>query len=111
MSRDEYNRPYMASPINQKVLKHLANLARIELSEREEKKLLEDLRSIFSYFEKLQELDTKNVPAMNGGTALQNIFRNDADSIDTQKQHGRESFPEESSALLKVPSVFHHDES
>lgn len=101
----------MASPINQKVLKHLANLARIELSDREEKKLIDDLRSILSYFEKLQELDTENVPAMNGGTSLTNIFREDADRIDTQKQHGAESFPEETAGYLKVPSVFNHDKS
>ncbi|MEK7187263.1 MAG: Asp-tRNA(Asn)/Glu-tRNA(Gln) amidotransferase subunit GatC [Patescibacteria group bacterium] len=99
----------MASPINQKVLKHLAGLARIELSEREEKKLLDDLRSILAYFEKLEEVDTTDVPAMNGGTTLQNIFREDSERIDTQKQHGVESFPEEVGGFLKVPSVFNHD--
>lgn len=99
----------MASPINQKVLKHLANLARIELSDREEKKLLDDLRSILAYFEKLEELDTKNISAMNGGTALENVFREDGSRIDTQKQRGSESFPEESGGFLKVPSVFNHD--
>ena len=99
----------MASPINQKVLKHLANLARIDLSEREEKKLLDDLRSILAYFEKLQELDTKDVPARSGGTSLENIFREDTARIDTQKQRGAESFPEKSGGFLKVPSVFNHD--
>jgi aspartyl-tRNA(Asn)/glutamyl-tRNA(Gln) amidotransferase subunit C len=101
----------MASPINQKILRHLATLARVNLSEREEKKLLDDLRSILTYFEKLQELDTKDIPAMNGGTTLRNVFRNDSDRLDTQKQRGMESFPEETNSLLKVPAVFHHDES
>lgn len=101
----------MASPINQKVLKHLAKLARIELSEREEKRLLEDLREILSYFEKLQEIDTEKVPAMNGGTSLENIFREDTATKDTQTKKGVETFPDTTGGFLKVPSVFNHDKN
>jgi len=100
----------MASSITKKELEHLAKLARLNLSEREEKKLLEDLREILAYFEKLGELDTSEVAPMNGGTELQNIFREDEERKDTLRGQGRDNFPETKDGSLSVPEVFkRHD--
>lgn len=100
----------MASPINKKELLHLAKLARLNLTEKEEKKLLEDLQEILGYVAKLNELDTSEVEPMNGGTLLQNIFREDKSSKDTLRGQGREAFPESKDDSLSVPEVFkRHD--
>lgn len=99
----------MTSPINEKTLKHLAELARIELNPREEDKLLVDLQKIVDYFEELQELDTAGVEPMAGGTDLKNVLREDDERKNTNARAGRDDFPEEKDGFLKVPSVFKND--
>jgi aspartyl-tRNA(Asn)/glutamyl-tRNA(Gln) amidotransferase subunit C len=43
---------------------HVADLANLELSEDERKGMLRDLNSILDYVDRLNELDTANVPPM-----------------------------------------------
>ncbi len=96
----------MPSPINKKTLEHLAQLARIELEEREEEKLLKDLQNILEHFKELQELDTSDVAALSGGTDFRNIFREDGERENTDRGAGTEQFPEKHDGYLKIPPVF-----
>jgi aspartyl-tRNA(Asn)/glutamyl-tRNA(Gln) amidotransferase subunit C len=97
--------------INKKTLEHLADLARIELTDQEEKKLLADLEKILNHFKELQELDTEGVESMSGGTQFKNVFREDA-PIEDKGTKGRETknivdaFPEIEKGYLKIPPVF-----
>jgi aspartyl-tRNA(Asn)/glutamyl-tRNA(Gln) amidotransferase subunit C len=43
---------------------HVADLANLELSDEERKSMLRDLNSILDYVDRLNELDTANVPPM-----------------------------------------------
>lgn len=96
----------MASIINKKTLKHLAELSRIELTAREEEKITKDLQDILDHFEELKKLDTENVRPMAGGTHLRNIFREDEERENKYSGAGVEGFPEKEAGFLKVPSVF-----
>ncbi len=96
----------MASPIDKKTLDHLAELARIKLDGRSEEKLLHDLGKILGHFEELNEVDTKNVAPLAGGTMFTNAFREDGERTDTLKGKGKENFPEKADAYLKIPPVF-----
>ena len=96
----------MASPINKKVLKHLAELSRFDLEGREEEKLLKDLQEIVAFFEELKMLDAGGVEPMTGGTGLKNVFRGDEERRDTNIGAGSGDFPEEEKGFLKVPPVF-----
>jgi len=96
----------MASPINKKILRHLAELSKFELEGREEERLLKDLQEIVAFFEELKTLNTEGVEPMTGGTSLKNVFRRDDERKDTNIGSGSESFPEEERGFLKVPPVF-----
>lgn len=96
----------MASLINKKTLKHLAELARIELNAREEERLTKDLQKILDYFKELQSLDTTGIEPVSGGTALKNIFRDDMSSESTNHAKGKKDFPDERDGFLSVPAVF-----
>lgn len=96
----------MASPINKKTLEHLSKLVRIELEPKEETELLKDLQKILDYFEELKTLETTEVKPMTGGTLLKNIFREDEEGINTNKEVGSEAFPEAQKGFLKIPPVF-----
>ncbi|MEK9186484.1 MAG: Asp-tRNA(Asn)/Glu-tRNA(Gln) amidotransferase subunit GatC [Patescibacteria group bacterium] len=94
--------------INKKSLEHLAELARLELSEKESEKFLGDLKNILEHFQELQEVNTDNVQPMTGGTFLKNVFREDEDQPSGFKNPHKitEQFPDKEKGYLKVPPVF-----
>jgi len=92
--------------INEKILKYLADLARIDLDKKQEAKLLKDLKSILGHFEELASLDTKKVVPITGGTSLKNITREDEFNEIKDTGKGVDAFPESKDGYLKVPPVF-----
>lgn len=50
--------------VTDKDVSYVADLANLELTEEERKGMLRDLNSILDYVDRLNELDTKDVPAM-----------------------------------------------
>lgn len=63
--------------INNNDLKHVAELARLKLSDKEERKFGEQLGSVLQYVEKLNEVDTKNIPITAQVSGLANVSRED----------------------------------
>ena len=102
----------MAQVINKKLLKHLAELARIDLGAKETTKFIKDLTRILKHFEELQKVDTEGIEPMIGGTNLKNILRRD--DVDLEKRvesvsdagHIIKAFPEGEGGYLKIPPVF-----
>ena len=95
--------------INKKTLEHLAELARIEIDDKEEKKLLKDIQEILSYFEQLNDLNTENIKPFDGGTKNENVLNQD-DVVVRQSNFNKkrlsEDFPEKEGDFLKIPPVF-----
>ena len=58
-------------------VKHVANLARLAITEEEAEKLTNDLDAIISFAEELNELDTENVEPTSHVLDMKNIFRED----------------------------------
>jgi aspartyl-tRNA(Asn)/glutamyl-tRNA(Gln) amidotransferase subunit C len=58
-------------------VEHVALLARLELSDSEKSRLTEDLNVILEQFDRLQQLDTSNVPPTAHAIPLANVFRED----------------------------------
>jgi len=50
--------------VTDKDVSYVAELANLELTEDERKRMLRDLNSILEYIDRLNELDTSNVPPM-----------------------------------------------
>ncbi len=94
------------SDINKNEIKHLAELARLEISEREGEKLVHDLGEILNYFNELKAVDTENIEPLTGGTQLVNSLRDDEPERTSDTGKGKDQFPEEDKGYLKVPSVF-----
>lgn len=58
-------------------INHLANLARLGLSESEKESLAVDLASILEYVKQLQGADVSEIELMNGGSQEVNKLRED----------------------------------
>lgn len=59
------------------LIKYLESLARITLSEDEEKKMGSELQDILTYIDMLNELDTDGVEAMSHCFPVTNVMRED----------------------------------
>ena len=58
-------------------VRHIAKLARLQLSEDEVTRFAKELTSILAYVDMLGEVDTKNVAATSQVTGVENILRED----------------------------------
>ena len=67
--------------LNPNEIKHIADLARLELTEAELEKYGQQISGILSYIDQLQEVDTTDVPPTAQVTGLSNALRED-ESLD-----------------------------
>jgi len=99
--------------LTEKEVKHIAGLARIKISEKEEKSLQKDLSSILEYIEKLNKVDTTGVEPLYQTTGLVDSFRSDEprgefkmDESLNEKLIGQA--PHKEKRFVKVKSVLSH---
>lgn len=89
-------------------IRHVARLARIELCDEEEKRFQKEISGILTFVEKLNELDTQNVPPMAGGTLLENSMRPDEQKtllLEKKSQELLDAVPEKKGAWVKVKRI------
>ena len=90
----------------------VARLARIELSEAEEKKFAGQLGAVLSNFELLKKVDTAGVQPTAQVTGLANVFRSDEIKNPSGKKSRNEllaNAPNPENGSIKVPGVFNTD--
>jgi len=99
--------------LTDKEVRHIAELARIKISAKEEKSLKKDLSSILEYINKLNEVDTTGVEPLYQTTGLVDSFRDDEprgefkmDENLNEKLIGQA--PHKEGRFVKVKSVLAH---
>ena len=65
--------------IDRKLLEHVAEVARLKLTEEEIKKFLPQLKESLEFFSKLQEVNTDNIKPSFQPVELRNAMREDAE--------------------------------
>lgn len=66
-----------ASKISEEDVKHIADLARIQLTEDERRSFTEQFNIILKYFEIIKDVDTEAVPPTSHVIDVTNVFRED----------------------------------
>ena len=91
--------------ISSREVEYVANLARLEITERETEKFTAQLNDILLYIDKLNELDTKGVEPMSHAIAVTNAFREDKimNSIGTETSLA--NAPDGRGEFFRVPKV------
>lgn len=94
--------------LTKKDVEHIANLARLELTEDEKQLFSEQLSSVLSYVDQLKEVDTSGVQYGYQVEGLDNVM--DADEVRPCDEATRErlldAMPDRAGDLLKVKGVF-----
>lgn len=100
--------------ISKKETKRIAELARLNLKEKELTKFSDQLSGVLDNFKMLSEVDTKNTKPTSQVTGLNNICREDKEVLDWKAdkdiKKNREKLlmnaPKQEDGFIKVPGVF-----
>ena len=87
------------------LIQYLESLARITLTEDEEKKIGGELQDILTYIDKLNELDTEGVEAMSHCFPLNNVFRADEVKASMSPDEIVANAPESQDGAFVVPKT------
>ena len=96
--------------ITEKDVTYVAELANLELTDQERQRMLKDLTSILDYIDRLNQLDTANVPPMAQITAQPGqsgpvAARDDVPVPSLPHAAALENAPETDGEFFKVPKV------
>jgi aspartyl-tRNA(Asn)/glutamyl-tRNA(Gln) amidotransferase subunit C len=86
-------------------VEHVADLARLALTEEEKERFREQLSSILSYAARLQQLDTRAIPPTATVLPLQNVLREDEVRPSLPREDALANAPEVEDAHFRVPIV------
>jgi aspartyl-tRNA(Asn)/glutamyl-tRNA(Gln) amidotransferase subunit C len=91
--------------ISEEQVRHVANLARLGLTDEEVAKMGEQLGAILDSIEKIQELDLKDVPPTANPLNLTNVFRADEPRGELPREEALSPAPEPVDGLFAVPRI------
>jgi len=95
-----------AVQIDKSIVKRVAHLSRLELNDDETALYSGQLASILSYINKLNEIDTKDVPPTSHPlSTLKNVFRKDSLKRSLKPDEALRNAPANDGGLFKVPQV------
>ncbi|MDZ4164298.1 MAG: Asp-tRNA(Asn)/Glu-tRNA(Gln) amidotransferase subunit GatC [Smithellaceae bacterium] len=91
--------------ITREEVAHVAHLARLEFREEEMGDFTFQLNRILAYMDKLNELDTGDVPPMTHALALSNAFREDQATPSLPEEAPLANAPDPRGRFYSVPRV------
>ena len=95
----------MAKTIDIEMVRHIALLSRIELSEQEARAMGTQLGDILGYFDKLQELDTSGAEPMAHALEGRNVLGEDVPGESLSAEEALANAPQRDGDFFKVPKV------
>ena len=94
--------------LSNKEIQHIANLARLHISDEEISVYKDQIESILDYVKKLQDVDTEGISELAHAVGLSNVLGKDKviQSDKDTKDLIIENFPQKEGDLLSVQAVF-----
>ncbi|WP_066367054.1 Asp-tRNA(Asn)/Glu-tRNA(Gln) amidotransferase subunit GatC [Neobacillus fumarioli] len=93
------------SRISTEQVKHVANLARLAISEEETEKFTKQLDAIITFAEQLNELDTENVAPTYHVLDMKNVLREDMPKPGLPREEVLKNAPNVQDGQFKVPAI------
>lgn len=86
-------------------IEHIANLARLTLSDQEKELFGGQLDSILNYMNKLNELDTKDIGPTSHVLAISNVTRDDIPVPSLDREDALLNAPDRTDKFYRVPKI------
>ena len=93
------------SKISTEQVKHVANLARLAITEEEAEMFSKQLGSMITFAEQLNELDTDNVEPTSHVLDMKNVMREDIPQEGLPQSVVLKNAPDHQDGQVKVPSI------
>ncbi len=91
--------------ITKEDVKHVAKLARLELTEDEIEKYSKQLGDILKYVEQMNEVDTTNVEPMPHAIPVTNVMREDVVKYEQTREELMQNAPVKEDGFFRVPKI------
>ncbi|WP_010529622.1 Asp-tRNA(Asn)/Glu-tRNA(Gln) amidotransferase subunit GatC [Lentibacillus jeotgali] len=91
--------------ISKDEVKHVANLARLAITEEEADMFTDQLSSIIEYAEQLNELDTEHIEPTTHVLDLKNVMRKDEPKEWISRDEALKNAPDKQDGYFRVPSI------
>ena len=92
-------------PLTLKEVEHIANLARLELTDEEKRLYREQLSAILDYFAQLRELDTSGIPPTSSVLPPRSALREDEPRPGLSLDELLHNAPDTEAGQFRVPPV------
>lgn len=86
-------------------IEHLAQLARLSLSDEEKAAYGSQLEGILAYMDKLNELDTAAVEPTSHVIAMSNVMREDLSRPSLPREEALQNAPDHTEKFYRVPKI------
>ncbi|MBY0097902.1 Asp-tRNA(Asn)/Glu-tRNA(Gln) amidotransferase subunit GatC [Mesobacillus maritimus] len=93
------------SRISTDQVKHVANLARLAITEEEANTLTQQLDKIITFAEQLNEVDTDHVEPTSHVLEIKNVMREDVAKPGLPNEEVLKNAPEHQDGQIKVPPI------
>jgi aspartyl-tRNA(Asn)/glutamyl-tRNA(Gln) amidotransferase subunit C len=91
--------------LSRETVEHMADLAKLVLSDEEIATYQAQLSAILAHFEHLQELDTEEIPPTATVLPLESVMRGDDVEPTLKQEQALENAPEAEDGCFQVPAV------
>ena len=91
--------------VDEKLVREIASLARLDLTDEETKTFVPQFQDILKYFSILNELDTKNVPPAYLSSANKSVTREDEIEESVPTQEFLSNAPQAQDGYVLIPRV------
>lgn len=91
--------------ITKEEVKHVAKLARLELTDAEIDKYSEQIGNILTYVEQMKEVDTTGIEPMPHAIPVTNVMREDVVKYEQTKEELMQNAPYEEDGFFRVPKI------
>ncbi|MGG3017694.1 Aspartyl-tRNA(Asn) amidotransferase subunit C Glutamyl-tRNA(Gln) amidotransferase subunit C [Geobacillus stearothermophilus] len=86
-------------------VKHVADLARLAITDEEAKMFTKQLDAIITFAEQLNELDTENVPPTSHVLDMRNVMREDIPEPGLPREEVLKNAPDQQDGQFRVPAI------
>ena len=90
-------------------VRRVAKLANLELDDEELPKFEKQLEEILSYFDKLKEVNIKDVEITSQVTGLENVIREDKAAPSLSQEEALSQTKSQHNGLFKVPGILENE--
>ncbi len=92
--------------LTQEEVRHVAELAKLRLTEAEVRQYAAHLSAILDYAERIQEVDTSSVPPTPYVLGLENVMRDDEPQPGLDNEAALSNAPDSANGFFRVRAVF-----